>query len=440
MITGQVGAFTEELPGLYRNVRNFLLSSEIELLPRLGRLLPPSWDLQRLSQIVLNSLDTGTAQASPLLLVSQVGTVLFYLLSIFGLGYYLTLDRERVVGSLLTRMPAPRRESVRGFVDEVETSVGRFVRGQLLLCGVVGVTSLVAYWLIGLPYALALGAIAAVLEAVPMIGPVLTAIPAAILAAAIGPQQVLYVLIALAVIQILESNVLVPRIMDKAVGVSPLVSILALAFFGLLFGLPGAMLAIPLAAVIQLVLNRTVFREQVPVSEGPLSAPVNLADMEHPSVSGRSRLDRLRLQASELEQDVRKQLRSKPTGSDSDMNDETAELEDLIEITAGALVSLLAEAQQADVQTMRADRQTATAQPAAIPPPGAPVDSAQMVHATANAGASADQTMVADSPAPDVRVVGRGDFGAHELERPANGRRTTLKRPLEGHSTEEDLP
>ncbi|MGL4651621.1 MAG: AI-2E family transporter, partial [Caldilineaceae bacterium] len=349
-ITGQVGALSEQVPDLYRNARNFLLASEIELLPRLARLLPPSWDLQRLSRIVLNTMDTGEAQASPLLVISRMGTVVFYMLAVFGLGYYLTLDRERVVGSLLTRLPAPRRERVRGFVDEVESSVGRFVRGQLVLSGVVGVASLVAYWLIGLPYVLALGAIAAVLEAVPMIGPVLTAIPAGILAATLGPQQVLYVLIALVVIQVVESNVLVPRIMDKAVGVSPLVSILALTFFGMLFGLSGAMLAIPLAAVIQLVLNRTVFSERPPAAGNGPAASLNLAEMENPAAAGRSKLDRLRMEASALAQDVRKQLRSTSVGDGSAISEGDSALEDLIEVTAGALYTLLTEAQQAAAQ------------------------------------------------------------------------------------------
>lgn len=402
MITGQVGAFTEQVPDLYRGLRNYLLQSELDLLPRLGRLLPPSWNMQQLGQIVMNSMGNSSAQASPLLVLSQIGTAIFYLLTTFGLGYYLTLDRERLVGNLLSRLPQTRRPAVHNFINEVELSVGRFVRGQLVLCAVVGVASALAYWLIGLPYALALGAIAAVLEAVPMIGPVLTAVPAGLLAATIGPQQVIYVVIALAVIQTLESNVLVPRIMDKAVGVSPLVSVLALTFFGLLFGLPGALLAIPIAAVIQIVLNRSVFNEPAAATESLIAAPVNMIEVENPVAAGRSKLDLLRLEASELAQDVRKQLRSAPADESGDPTpDAASELEDLIEITAGALYTLLTETQQAEVQTLLAGQQPALQPGAAVPSPAT-----QQQAASAPLGGATDAkpaVMVVETPA-DART------------------------------------
>lgn len=345
LLANQIGALAQQVPDIYVGARNVLIDSRMEALVRLGRLLPATWNLQQLGEVVGGTVDPTAAAPSPLLVFSRVGASLFYLLTVFGLGYTLTLHRERLLGTVLSRLAAERREGVRSFVDEVEVRVGQYVRGQLILSGVVGVVSVIVYWLIGVPYALVLGVVAALLEAVPMIGPVLTMIPAAILAATVSPQAVLYVLIAVAVIQIVESNVLVPRVMDKAVGVSPLVSILALTAFGVLFGLAGALLAIPLAAVIQLVLNRTVFQEPTHGATALLTAPVNLAAAPDPAAAGRSHMDLLRLEAGELAQDVRKQLRSAPIESANAAGTADEEVEDLIEVTADALVVLLGQVQ-----------------------------------------------------------------------------------------------
>lgn len=363
MLAGQFGSLSAQVPEMYVGARTALIDLGIEAFERLGRLLPATWNVQQLGALVDGTMDPAAVPASPLLLVARFGSTLFYLLTVFGLGYTLTLHRELILQNVLSRLAAERREGVRSFIDEVEVRVGQYVRGQLILCGVVGVATVLVYWLIGLPYALALGAIAAVLEAVPMIGPVLTMIPALILAVAEGPQAVLYVLIAAAVIQTLESNVLVPRVMDKAVGVSPLVSVLALTAFGVIFGLAGAVLAIPLAAVIQLVLNRTVFQEPTHGASAVLTAPVNLAAAPAPAAAGRSHLDLLRLAAGELAQDVRKQLRSAPVESAGAAGTADEEVEDLIEVTADALVVLLSHVQPAVAPAGIAPASTVAAQP-----------------------------------------------------------------------------
>jgi hypothetical protein len=141
-----------------------------------------------------------------------------------------------------------------------------------------------------------------VLEAVPMIGPLLGAVPAALVALSIGPDKVVWVVIATAVIQQLENSLLVPRVMRRAVGVNPFVTLLALFAFSSLFGIAGALMAIPMAAIIQLVLNHFVFH------------PVMI---EPDLPAGRDLASRLRYEAQDLAQDLRKQARLKKGGSDS---------------------------------------------------------------------------------------------------------------------------
>src|SRR4030095_2345068 len=97
------------------------------------------------------------------------------------------------------------------------------------------------------------------------------AAPAALVALSIGPDRLIWVIVATIIIQQLENSLLVPRIMRKAVGVNPFVTLLALFAFGSFFGLAGALMAIPIAAMIQLVLNHFVFKQatvEMEVSEG----------------------------------------------------------------------------------------------------------------------------------------------------------------------------
>jgi predicted PurR-regulated permease PerM len=139
-----------------------------------------------------------------------------------------------------------------------ETKLGGYIRGQGLLCVAVGVTAFVAYLLIGLPYALVLAVFAGVMEMVPIFGPALGAVPALLVALSIDPGKALWVVVATAIIQLLENTILVPRIMKHSMGVNPIIVLLSLIAFSSVFGFVGALLALPLAAIIQLLVSRVV--------------------------------------------------------------------------------------------------------------------------------------------------------------------------------------
>ena len=120
----------------------------------------------------------------------------------------------------------------------------------------VGSAAFVSYALIGLPYTLVLAIIAGLMEMVPIFGPALGAIPALLVALAFDPTKAIWVVVATAVIQLAENAWLVPRIMTSAMGVNPILILLSLVTFGAVFGFPGALLALPLAAIIQMILER----------------------------------------------------------------------------------------------------------------------------------------------------------------------------------------
>lgn len=346
MLASQAGKFAAELPDYYRLLRNGLLESNIDLAARVGRLLPPGDDITALRTILTQSLAGGVTTApSPVSLLGSVGEGLFFAVAILAMAFYWTMDRDLLTYQLVMRLPMAHRESTRELIVELETKLGSFIRGQLILCTVIGLLSLVAFLLIGLPNALALAALAFAFEAIPMVGPALTALVAGVVAASIGPDKLLWTLGVGLAIQMAENNIIVPRVMVKTVGVNPIVTLLAITAFTLLFGIAGALLAIPLAAMIQVFIDRYMFDVDNRMQEAfETNVAVEPGGGAFLATSGRSYVDVMRSEALELAQDVRKQQRT----SEADTPPQVAAIEDLIEQTAVEISALLAAlAQQA---------------------------------------------------------------------------------------------
>src|SRR5262245_18883836 len=150
--------------------------------------------------------------------------------------------------ALVLFAPFDRRRSIRGFLTEVERTVGSYLRGQTLVCLVVGLLAFVIYRLMGLPHAGVVGVVYAIREALPVVGPIIGTVFAAMVAASVGPSLVFGVVLAAIFLQLFENYVLVPRVMVRTVGTSPLVTLLPITAFASVLGIAGAILAIPLAA------------------------------------------------------------------------------------------------------------------------------------------------------------------------------------------------
>jgi hypothetical protein len=146
------------------------------------------------------------------------------------------------------------------------------MRAQGMAMLAIGVASGIAYWLIGLPNVFVLALLAGLLEAVPMIGPILAAVPALLIALPLGWPKVVAVLVSSSGIQAFENNVLIPRLMSQAVGVSSLVGLIAVLAFGVLYGVLGVFIAIPMTAAIQVVLDRLIINAEPVTEVGPTVA------------------------------------------------------------------------------------------------------------------------------------------------------------------------
>lgn len=324
LIAEQGATIAAAVPGYYHNLREWIVSYPNQWLRRLGEFMPMTLSgqgsVQQTEQQVLDSAGQALGYAA------SAAQVLFAVMAMLLLAFYWTLDGPRAIRSLLSLVPIGQRESIRELIAAMEAKVGSYVAGQAVLCLVIGLMALVAYWLIGLPNALVLAFIAGVMEAVPLIGPLLGAIPAALVGLSLGPDKLVWVIVATMVIQQLENNLLVPRVMRTAVGVNPFVSLLALFAFGSLLGLAGALMAIPMAALITLLLDRFVF--------GP-------AAIEPEVSTGRDYASRLRYEAQDLAHDLPRQARLKKGGADLTVV-QTDHVLDEIEAITTDLDSLLA--------------------------------------------------------------------------------------------------
>jgi predicted PurR-regulated permease PerM len=259
-VASQAAAFTEGLPD------------------QLQRLRPVAESLQPrfLRTIALDAVDSGLqAVQGPQVPAQQqlveagataAHTILSFL-TIFVLAFYWLVERASFKRVLLRTVPVRHARSVNTVWLEVEEKLGGWVRGQLILMLAIGVMAGVGYTIIGLPNSVLLGVAAGLFEIVPMIGPFLAFAPAVLVALAIEPTRAIIVVVYALVIQQIESNVLVPRVMGRTVGVSPLTVMLGILVGATLAGVPGAFVAVPLAGALQVILAHTLRTEDPSQSE-----------------------------------------------------------------------------------------------------------------------------------------------------------------------------
>ena len=169
--------------------------------------------------------------------------------TVFILTFYLLVDADGLFLAFLRLFPPARRARVRVAAEEVGRKVSAWLTGQLILSGVIGCTTAIGLGLLGIPYFYVLAVIAAVGELIPYVGPILAAIPGVVVAASVSVKLGLGVAAYYFVQQQMESNLIVPKLMERQVGLSAVGVIVALLIGGSLLGIPGAILAVPTAAI-----------------------------------------------------------------------------------------------------------------------------------------------------------------------------------------------
>ena len=327
MIVQQGTTIFAFVPGYYQSLREWMVNNPNQLIISLSGFLPAS--LTGLAPVQQTGQQVLASAGQALGYVTSGAKVIFTGIVFFLLAFYWTLHGPRTIQSFLLLVPSEKREGISELIATMEAKVGSYIAGQGALCLVIALMALVGYLFIGLPNVLVLALVVGVMEAVPLVGPLLGALPAALVALSISPSKLLWVVLVTVIIHQSENYLLAPRIMRKAVGVNPFVSLLAFLAFGSLFGLGGVLMAIPLTAIIQLLLDRFVFKSE---------------PMESEASPGRDNVSRLRYETQELAQGMRKQARLKKFGSDRKVK-QVDQVMDEIEAITTDLDGLLAQVQ-----------------------------------------------------------------------------------------------
>lgn len=188
-----------------------------------------------------------------------VAEVFFGVITIFVVAFYWLTERTLIKRALMSWLPTRRANRVRRVWDDIEVKVGGWVRGQLTIMGIIGAVSAVGYLVMGIQYWPVLGLLIAIAEAIPLVGPYIGTAPAIVVALTQTPggglDKALMVVAFAVVLQTIEGNVLIPRIMKNSVGITPLTVIVSILFGASLAGLAGALVAVPIAGSLQVIIS-----------------------------------------------------------------------------------------------------------------------------------------------------------------------------------------
>ncbi len=211
----------------------------------------------------------------------QVLGFLFGIVSVLVIGFFWMSATERLNRSVIGLLPPKRAEAVRSLAAELSLRAGGWVRGQVLLMVFIGTVTFVGLFALGVPYPLALATWASLMEIIPIIGPFLGAIPAILVAFTKSPWLALATAILYVIVQQLENNILVPKVMERAVGLHPILVMVGVLAGGVLYGILGIVIAVPLMAAMQVLVMRLLLPwliaqlgdDPEPVVEAAAAAP-----------------------------------------------------------------------------------------------------------------------------------------------------------------------
>ena len=215
---------------------------------------------------LLQQAPAGSADAVTVVLTAVWGFVggIFGFVAILLLTFYLLVDSQRIFNLFVRLFPRGRRNQVSELSAVIGAKVSAWLGGQMLLGFIIGVTTAIGLAMMGVPYFFVLAVIAGIGEMIPIVGPLLAAVPAILVALTVSPGLALGVAVFFLVQQLLENNVLVPKVMGTQVGLSAVTVIASLAIGSELLGMAGALLAVPTAAIVQVLFEELYLAEKDP--------------------------------------------------------------------------------------------------------------------------------------------------------------------------------
>lgn len=245
-----------------------LVTQTADFIEKLPQIVSTINEYLRFHDIPIENLSTGVASqiqeiAGNIISISTaIFSSIFGVLTLFVFTFYLLLEWKSFVRLLASPFSGKHEKKIIGIVSKVEDGLGLWVRGQITLSLIVGILTFVGLTILGIPYALPLGLIAAIFEIVPIIGPIIASIPAILVGLTVAPVMALAAAALFFVIQQLENNLIVPMVMSKVIGLQPPVVIISLLIGAKLAGIGGAFLAVPVIVVAKIIVKELLTEDQ----------------------------------------------------------------------------------------------------------------------------------------------------------------------------------
>lgn len=250
-VANQVRQLAADLPAIVDELSNLIEEAQSALgLGVVGTDLDP----EQLPQTILGYL-SNISLATVANVGSSAASVISLAVVVLLVGVYSVMRPAPLVNGFVSMFPAGERERVREILRKVYLTVQHWLLGQLVDMAILGTLSAVAFALIGVPFPILLGFITAVMSFVPYVGPIASVVPPILLALTINPLDAVWVALAYLLIQQVESDLIYPLVMSRAVELHPAVVIFAIFLMGLLFGVLGFVLAVPLVAAINVLVH-----------------------------------------------------------------------------------------------------------------------------------------------------------------------------------------
>jgi predicted PurR-regulated permease PerM len=250
IIESQASQLAETFPALLANAQDLV----VRLQRALGFENTFHLDARNFLDQARSFLSGGTLTTVANVGASVLNVVSFAVVVVIA-TVYAVAQPAPLVNGFVALFPAGRRQRVREIIGEMYGSVQRWFLGQLASMAIIGVFSTVALYLIGIPFALLLGIFSGLISFIPFIGPTLSVIPPVLLALIGTPIDALWVMLAYSIIQLIETYIIQPLVMSRAVSLHPAVVMFALLIMGTLFGFVGVLLAVPLVAALHVLLR-----------------------------------------------------------------------------------------------------------------------------------------------------------------------------------------
>ncbi|OGK15825.1 hypothetical protein A3H80_03275 [Candidatus Roizmanbacteria bacterium RIFCSPLOWO2_02_FULL_37_19] len=198
---------------------------------------------------------------------SGVFSNFIFVISVLFFTFYFLLEKNFLESFIKKFLKKEQAQKIISITQKIELRMGAWMRGELILMTIIGVFTYIALNILGIKFALSLAFIAGLLEIIPIIGPIIAAIPAFLVASSDSFFLGGIVIILYIIIQQLENNLIVPFVMNKAVGIHPITILIALSIGGRLGGLLGAVLAVPVALFIETIVTQLLSRNVSPTSK-----------------------------------------------------------------------------------------------------------------------------------------------------------------------------